>query len=140
MDCNKTGSCENHNHDTTVSLREYIEAKFISNDKALALALDNLNIKLAGMDRAVSMDKVALDKRLEGMNEFRNALKDQQVEFIRRPEHAMIVADVRSLRDSRATLEGKADQGAVTISTGIAITGVCLAVLNLLIFWLTRGH
>ena len=120
-ECDKSNSCQHFKDEQYVSLKEYVESKFEMSEKAVDLAF------------------TSLDKRLESMNEFRSALKDQQIEFIRRPEHELIASDVKSLQLSRAEISGKANQNDVTVSTGIAITGVCLSILNLIIFWMSRG-
>lgn len=117
--------------DKKVSLQQYFEDKFTAADKALVLALQSLTVRLEAIDKAQEVYRSALDKRLETMNEFREALKDQNKTFIARPEHELIVADIRSLRESRATLEGKASMMSVIISYGISIISLFVAILAL---------
>jgi ethanolamine ammonia-lyase small subunit len=117
--------------DKKVSLQQYFEDKFTAADKALVLALQSLTVRLEATDKAQEVYRSALDKRLETMNEFREALKDQNKTFIARPEHELVVADIRSLRESRATLEGKASMMSVIISYGISIISLFVAILAL---------
>jgi hypothetical protein len=117
--------------DKKVSLQQYFEDKFTAADKALVLALQSLTVRLEAIDKAQEVYRSALDKRLETMNEFREALKDQNKTFIARPEHELVVADIRSLRESRATLEGKASMMSVIISYGISIISLFVAILAL---------
>jgi ethanolamine ammonia-lyase small subunit len=117
--------------DKKVSLQQYFEDKFTAADKALVLALQSLTVRLEATDKAQEVYRSALDKRLETMNEFREALKDQNKTSIARPEHELVVADIRSLRESRATLEGKASMMSVIISYGISIISLFVAILAL---------
>jgi hypothetical protein len=54
---------------SNVSLKEYVESRLIDLEKSIKLANTELN------------------RRLEGMNEFRSQLKDQASSFITRPEY-----------------------------------------------------
>ena len=85
------------------------------------------------LERSTSTTASVMEKRLEGMNEFRDALKDvtarlaTRVELeetrkgiatlFTRTEHEAFMksvdADIRSLRESRAELKGMASQGEV---------------------------
>jgi hypothetical protein len=77
-----------------------------------------------------------MERRLEGMNEFRDQLRDQAARFVTREEAAIIherfVEDIRSLRESRAELQGKASMLSVVIAIGIGIASAFLAILGLL--------
>ena len=68
------------------TLRELFEQRFDSMDRALMVAME------------------AMNRRLDGMNEFREALKDQASQMMTRVECAAtrktIEGDIRSLRDS----------------------------------------
>jgi hypothetical protein len=120
---------------------------------------DYFDTKFTSIERATSVAYEAMDKRLDGMNEFRNALKDQTSKSITRIEHDALIAkldfeanvlsekinmsvnnikekydvDIRMLRESKATLEGKASQGSVNMSIGLAALGLLLAALGLIV-------
>ena len=100
-----------------VSLRDYFDTTMEARDKTLEVALRNL------------------DHRLGQMNEFRNALRDQSLTFLTKAEYNTfkenLEADIRSLRESRAMLEGKADQKQVTTAVIISIIGLAVAVISL---------
>lgn len=100
-----------------VSLKEYIETKIGAVEKATTIASANL------------------EKRLEGMNEFRAQLKDQSNTFLTRAEHQSytekVDSDIRVLRESKATLEGKASQKSVNLSTILAVIGITIAFISL---------
>jgi hypothetical protein len=63
-----------------VSLREYVDARFAAQDKAVAAALaaqeKAVTAALAAADRAVQKAEAASERRFESMNEFRGALAD----------------------------------------------------------------
>lgn len=64
----------------SVSLREYVDARFEAQDKAVAAALaaqeKAVTAALAAADRAVAKAETASERRFESMNEFRGALAD----------------------------------------------------------------
>jgi len=96
--------------------------------------------ELRSIDRATDIARVGMEKRLEGMNEFRQQLNDQAKEFITRPElnaiRKEIEADIRILRESKATLEGKADQKAVNIAMAISLIGLIIGVIAIIIHFI----
>jgi len=118
-----------------VSLRDYIDTRFAAVDKASNLALGTL------------------ETRLTSMNEFRGELKDQATTFATKTEVQLlrdaafthvtkaefiiwkdrIDEDIRSLRESRSLLEGKASQSSVNISLLIGIIGLILAFVSIIL-------
>ena len=100
-----------------VSLKEYTEARLRAVEKATDLAANTL------------------EKRLEGMNEFRQALKSQSSTFVTRTEVDVQIAkihdDIRTLRESKARLEGKASQLYVTVTLVIAILGLMASIISI---------
>jgi len=120
---------------TEVSLKEYFEDKFIASENARVLALEALTIRLDGTEKVTELSRAAMDKRLEGMNEFREALKDQQKNFISRQEFDLVVADIRVLREAKASLEGKADQSSVNNVMLLAIIGIFLSITTIVVMF-----
>jgi hypothetical protein len=98
-----------------ISLKEYFESRFKSIEKATKTALK------------------AANERLEGMNEFRKTIEDQQHNFLFisawEAWKEKIDSDIRELRESRAHLAGKASQTSVYISYGIAVVSLIIALL-----------
>jgi hypothetical protein len=60
---------EETNHNTLISLREYVDIRFDAQEKAV-------NAALAASDRAVNKAEMASEKRFDAVNEFRAALND----------------------------------------------------------------
>jgi len=107
---------------TSVSWKEYVD------------------IRLAANEQAVELAREILMQRLETMNQIREQLRDQAQTFIPRSEFTIMCKktddDIRSLRESRAELAGKASQKDVDRSTAIAIFGLILGIVGLAISFL----
>jgi len=62
-----------------------------------------MDIRFYAVKEATDNARVAMEKRLDGMNEFRSALKDQAVQFVNKDEYAargtQYGADIARLRD-----------------------------------------
>ena len=112
-----------------VSLKDHFDQRFIDSEKAL-------NIALTASQRATDLALNAQKGVNETQNEFRNTLKDQASTLMPRSETESMIdrinADIRGLRESRASLEGKASQSSVYISYLISIASILLAVYKLI--------
>ncbi len=97
-----------------VSLRDYFERLLLERDKAWT-------VQLASAQTALDKAENALTKRLEGMNEFRDTLKDQAGRFVTMEvldaKLANLQAQLKTLDNYRANMEGRlwAISAAVTI-------------------------
>lgn len=73
-----------------VTLREHVEALMVAErlrvDERFAAQDKGVSAALAAADRAVTKAEVAVEKRFDGVNEFRQALNDQTKTFIPRVE------------------------------------------------------
>lgn len=92
-----------------------------------------VDTRIEDLERARQQAYSAMEKRLEGMNEFRNTLRDQAGRFITKSDLKVIEADIRALRDFKSSLEGKADQRALTITTVVAVIGTVLSIISIII-------
>jgi hypothetical protein len=105
--------------DTTVSLRDYFEST------------------IADHRRSVEQAKEQMEKRLDGMNEFREQLKDQAAKFITRDEMMVgrqaILEEIKGLRHLADLSEGKASNKMMMITTGIASAGVIIGLLGVIL-------
>lgn len=110
------------------SMESYFEEKFKSLD-------NSVNLKYSNIEKSTSLAATSIDRRLESMNEFRDSLKDQATKFMTKDEfqilHQRVEEDVRILRESKATLEGRASMTSVYISYVIGVIGLVVAVLAL---------
>lgn len=100
----------------TVSLVKYFDMRIDNIQDSTKLALASAN------------------ERLNGMNEFRDTLKDQQNTFATRKEVEREVErfeqDIKMLTASKNLLEGKASQKSVTIAYIISFVSLLLSVLS----------
>jgi len=110
---------EKQKHELGVSLLYHIEERF----KAL--------------DMANTLFMKRLDDRLETMNEFREENRQQTAHFVTRNEfelsHDRVLEDIRFLRESRATLAGKASQTGLNIAFLIGILGLAIGIIGFFI-------
>ena len=95
-----------------------------------------LKEKVESLEKSFVSSNHSLDKRLETMNEFRESLKDQTKNYFTKPEHELYVQsvekDLRMLRESKATLEGKASERSVVFTMVVAIIGIVLSFASLI--------
>jgi len=97
---------------------------------------DYLETKINNIEKAVSLAHAAMEKRLEGMNEFRDQLRDQTGTFLTREayeaKHELLEKQVDELRLNRAMLEGKASQTSFYITLALSLIGLSFGLINLL--------
>lgn len=123
-------SKSNSNGNKNISIKEYFESKFIE--------LKNyMDVKFENIEKSTRFAQDNLNTRLEGMNEFRNSMKDQATQYITRAEHDALItkidSDVRYLREATAEAKGKATQQSVSIAYIISFIGLLVAVVSLVI-------
>jgi hypothetical protein len=128
--------------DKSVSLREYFERILVERDNVLEQ-------RYRDQQTAIQTALTAMDKRLDGMNEFRATLQDQSAKQLTKAEFQMfkdkVDEDIRILRESKAELSGMATQASVNdayfranISLIISIVGSLVAVIMGIGNWLLK--
>ncbi len=130
----------------SVSLKEYIEKRLeaIENDiieikawQHRIMDKETFKVEFNSLERATQIAAANLEKRLEGMNEFRQQIKDQTGTFVTRVEHGAVIdrfdGDIKSLRESRAMLEGKASQTTALGAVLLSGLGLLLAIVGILL-------
>ena len=112
-----------------------IETELIAQKNFMEQMAILFDTKLVAIDKALNVASVTMDKRLDGMNEFRDTLRDQAARFITREEvkkeNERVETDLRFLRESRAILEGKASQKLVYITLIATIVSFVLALVGI---------
>jgi hypothetical protein len=96
-----------------VSLKEYFDSRITSVETSIILA------------------HASMEKRLDSMNEFREALKDQNSRFITRNEHELVMSDIQDLKESRAELQGKASMQSVVVAYMISAISLAIGLFAL---------
>ena len=133
-DSTQSGS-RGFNRPDGVALKEHFETRLDALQR-------HTESQLLSIDRATCLALQAMDKRLEGMNEFRAALSDTTARLVTREELAALnvryldnVArldtDISELKTYRATMEGKASQSSVNAATVLSIIGLIMALISL---------
>jgi SMC interacting uncharacterized protein involved in chromosome segregation len=106
-------------HQEFVSLRDYMEMRFVEFEKRFFQTAETL------------------DRRLEGMNEFRNALSDQATRMATRLELEAkvesIEKELKSLNTSRDVLESKASQSSVNIAQFLGVIAIVLSLVGIIL-------
>jgi hypothetical protein len=111
--------------DEFITLKEYVDTKFCY------------------LDRAMETNNKNLELRLASLNEIRDALRDRDATFITKVEFNAILTrlegcingletDIRSLRESRSLLEGKASQSSVNIAMIISVVSLLIGLVGIL--------
>ena len=67
-------------------------------------------------DEAIRVGLETLDKRLDGMNEFRESLRDQSRNFITRDEHAVLERSIKRIEEAQANMQGRYAMAAMMFS------------------------
>jgi hypothetical protein len=115
-------ACRSRERETLESMREFFESKIQAIETATKIAYETM------------------ERRLEGMNEFRDTLRDQAGKFVTRSEidvvREAIEDDLRILRESKANLEGKASQGAVNVALLFSVIGLLLGIFGIVMKFL----
>jgi 2-hydroxy-3-keto-5-methylthiopentenyl-1-phosphate phosphatase len=92
---------------------------------------------LHSLDLRAEQARQSMEKRLEGMNEFREAIKDQASKFPTRDEVCAIITpierELKILNTFKDALEGKASQKDVTVAMVISGFGILLSVVSLVL-------
>ena len=101
-------------------------------------ALESLMVtRFDAADKATVLFQIALEARLEGLNEWRQQSKDRERDFMPRSEyqlhHDQVCSDVRELRESRAELEGKASQKSVNLAVILTVFALFLSALGVIL-------
>ena len=111
-----------------VKLREYLEA-------LLREQRGYFDAKFLARDEATRVAYEAMNKRLDGMNEFREALKDQAGLMLPRSEFAVVCDRTRQelaeLQKFRHIAEGKASQTSVLIFGFLSVVSLIITIIRM---------
>jgi len=92
--------------------------------------------RIEALEKATGVAAVAMERRLDGMNEFRDTLRDQAARFATRDEVNLRINtlndEVETLKIFRAVIDAKANINAVYVSYVLALVGIVLSILSLL--------
>jgi len=109
------------NNDDYVSLRDFMETQFESIEKRFAQYIEYNN-------REISSTRRDLDRRLEGMNEFRRQLDAQADTFVTKEAFKDVIRRITDLEKTKYTREGQ-------IALTSALIGFFMLVVALIVKW-----
>ena len=95
-----------------------------------------VDTRIDAIEKAVAIAYQAMDKRLDGMNEFRDTIKDLNKSYITRNEHDIVCQDIQSLKESRAEIAGKASQNSVNTAQIISVVSALLALISVVLHFI----
>jgi hypothetical protein len=123
-----------------VPLRDHMESRLADLEKLVATNFKAHEREHELMEVVRLADKVALEKHLGWLNEMRGALRDERAERERtfsRVEHEAyakgVEIDLRVLRESRAEMQGKANQSNLNVTFFIAVVGCIVAAVDMIL-------
>lgn len=108
-----------------IALKEHLERRLDDLDRRYEQRFELNELALTKAERSMS-------DRLAGMNEFREALKDQSSRMITRTEHERLADLVQELRQTHANLEGR------LFVLPLLVSGIASIIVSLVVFWITR--
>ena len=115
-----------------VSQRDYFDRILVERDK-------KFDERFEFQKDAVASALASMDKRLDGMNEFRASLQDQTRNQVSKSEFQSFKdatdKDIRMLRESKAELDGMASQSSVNLSLGISVLGLLVGSMSIVMRW-----
>jgi hypothetical protein len=109
---------------------------------------EHLESRIASVEKAIQVADIAMQERLSGMNEFRNTLRDQASRFITRDEseakresiitHMNTKMDamceqLRILEKYQSQMEGKASQSQLNLNLLLTVIALLLSIVGTII-------
>ena len=102
--------------------------------------VETTDLKFNSLKEATSLAKENLETRLNTMNEFRGALKDNQNLLFTKSEHELYKDKVdewmRTIDGWKNKQEGKADQSAVNVSLVLSVIGILFGIIGIIMRFL----
>ena len=114
---------------TDVALKEYLDRR-----------IDDLKVAIADRfmlnDGAIAKAERTMNERLNSMNEFRDALKDQASRMATRAEVERLDLTVQELQRSRANLDGRLV--VFTAGVSVSVSAVVAVVVAVVLKWVLK--
>ena len=98
---------------------------------------EQLDERFRTQQEAIKLSQDVINARLEGMNEFRATISDQNKNYITKAEYGAkleaINTDLRILREAKAVAEGKASQSSVIFLGVVSVIGLLVSLISLVV-------
>ena len=98
---------------------------------------DYVDARIESVCESIDKSEKVLQARMDGLNEFRGTLADQQMKLLTKEEylarHEALERDAILFREFMAEHKGKASQGSMMLTAAIAIAALLVGVLELII-------
>jgi hypothetical protein len=98
---------------------------------------EHMESRIAALEKATEVAAREMNRRLEGMNEFRAQLDEQTRTFVDKDgfehRHEAACSRIKELESFKDKLEGKASQKSVDSARWIALAGLALGIIATLL-------
>ena len=98
---------------------------------------DYFDTRLIAIEQATGIAAASMEKRLNGMNEFRDTLRDQASRFVTRQEmdsqFAIVNVTLGELRTFKDRMQGKASAGSVYLAWALSGIGLIIGMVGLFV-------
>jgi hypothetical protein len=128
---------------TQQEFREFTNRTNDRNINSYITIKDYIDTRFSSLEQKTESAREAMEKRLDGMNEFRLSLRDQSSLFINKSEFNAVMSkidennkryesELKSLQLTRAEVEGKASQMAALIALFVALMSLLIGLFSIL--------
>ena len=101
-------------------------------DESKVSLRDLFEQRIEALEKQMETTSHQMERRLDSMND----IKSQLVHLLTKSEYEVFVdkvnEDIRMLRESKATLEGKASQASANLAMLIAVIGVVIGIVSMI--------
>lgn len=107
----------------TVELRDYVDRIFSELEKAH-------NAQLQAAEKALGATAMALEARLETMNQFRSQIQEERGEYVRRDQLDPLLERLRKVEDRGSNMDGRFWALGIGLTIGL---GIFTTILNVIL-------
>ena len=123
-----------------ISVKEYVDQRIdalekgVNSNRTESISIkEYVDVRLKAISESTDLAAGLLNHRLESMNEFRAAMKDQSSLLLTKSEyqvrHDRVLAEISDLKESRAILQGKASQHSVNYAIAFAVLSLLVSIV-----------
>ena len=107
----KHDNCGHITKEEAVTLKDYIDTKIKALEDLIRVYSEKEDTRFISVKESTDLARIAMDKRLDAMNEFRDTLKDQASRLLPRDEyvagHKDLTNQIAALNNNQLVLRGK---------------------------------
>ena len=128
----------------SIGLREYFTLWLKNIEILIEERNKRIDERFDSVEEARKLALATMNQRLESMNKFREALRDQTVKFFTKSEHEAYMreteVELRALQDFKLTLDTKASASQVTWAYIIGGAGLVISIVSIVKEFINMPH